>query len=293
MAAPNLFVNLVLLAACCLSAATGAADAQESATDILGAMYWTHRDTGVYRAARDGSEIKQLLAIKNPDGLAIDAKAQKLYFTVSHYPAANADKICRINLDGSGFEEFVTGLNFTGDLVLDPESAKLYLTSVGSGTIFEIDIASKSPRDLVTGLKGPDELALDLEHRHLYFTSSGDHKIERIGLDGTGRREVVGGLGTPFGLALDPGEQQLYFVEAQGNLRRVRLDGSQLTTLAQGLKQPDGLAIDTDNRKLYWTENGKICQANTDGTNVEDLIAGKTAQYGSLIVLPPKDDAEP
>lgn len=150
MAAPNLFVNLVLLAACRLSAATGVADAQESATDILGAMYWTHRDTGVYRAARDGSEIKQLLAIKNPDGLAVDRKAQKLYFTVSNYPAANADKICRMNLDGSGFEEFVTGLNFTGDLVLDPESAKLYLTSVGSGTIFEIDIDFTRPQMLTT-----------------------------------------------------------------------------------------------------------------------------------------------
>lgn len=142
-------------------AAAASARAQESATDLLGAIYWTHRGTGVYRAAPDGSEIKQLVDIENPDGLAIDTKGQKLYFTVSNYPAANADSIYRINLDGSGHEEVVGGLNFTGDMVLDPGPAKLYLTSVGGGTIFEIDIASKQRRDLVTGVNGPDELVLE------------------------------------------------------------------------------------------------------------------------------------
>lgn len=143
MAAPNVVVKLILLAAFYLFAATGAANAQESATDSLGAIYWTHRGTGVYRAARDGSEMKQLVEIKNPDGLAVDANAQKLYFTVSNHPAANADTIYRINLDGSGIEEIVGGLNFTGDMVLDPDSAKLYLTSVGSGIICS---GSKSPK---------------------------------------------------------------------------------------------------------------------------------------------------
>lgn len=265
------------------------AAAEESASDVFGVMYWTHRDEGVYRAARDGSEAKLLAAIKNADGIALDRKAQKLYFTVSGYPGPNADKLYRANLDGSGLEEFVAGLNFTGDLVLDEESQKLYLTGVGDGKIFEINIADKQQRDILTGLVGPDELALDPANRQLYFTSSGQHKIERIGLDGSGRREIVGGLGTPFGLALDVDQNELYFLEAQGKLRRVKLDGSNLTTLAEGLTQPDGLAFDPDNRKLYWTEKGKLCQANADGTQIESLISGKTGQYASLLILPPKE----
>ncbi|HWB13458.1 MAG TPA: hypothetical protein VG826_29810 [Pirellulales bacterium] len=56
-----------------------------------------------------------------------------------------------------------------------------------------------------------------------------------------------------------------------------------------GLSDVDGLAIDADNQKLYWTERGRISQANLDGSNIELLVTGKTAQYGSLVVLPPKD----
>ncbi len=37
--------------------AVQAAD-EESAAELLGLMYWTHRDEGVYRACRDGSEAK-------------------------------------------------------------------------------------------------------------------------------------------------------------------------------------------------------------------------------------------
>lgn len=262
---------------------------QESAGAAFGLMYWTNRDEGVYRGARDGSEIKLLVDTKNADGVAIDRKAEKLYFTVSNYPTLNADQIYRVNLDGSGLEEFVGGLNFTGDLAIDAEHGKLYLSSVGDGNIFEINIADKQRRDIVTGVNGPDELVLDVAEGCLYFTSSGGHNIERVSLDGSARRDVIAGLGTPFGLALDPDEKQLYFVEAQGNLRRVGLDGSKLSLLAQGLIEPDGLAIDLDNRKLYWTERGKLCQANLDGSDVEPLVVGKTSQYSSIIILPPEE----
>lgn len=150
--------HLALLLLSAITAVSPVA-ADESAAEVFGVMYWTHRDEGVYRAARDGSEAKLLAAIKNADGIALDHKTQKLYFTVSGYPGPNADKLYRGNLDGSGLEEFVAGL----------------------------------------------------------------------------------------------------------------------------------LAFDPDNRKLYWTEKGKLCQANADGTQIETLISGKTGQYASLLILPPKE----
>ena len=150
--------SLVLLLVIAIAAMRPAA-ADDSAAAVFGLMYWTHRDEGVYRAARDGSELKLLAAVKTADGIALDQKAQKLYFTVSGYPGPNADKLYRGNLDGSGLEEFVAGL----------------------------------------------------------------------------------------------------------------------------------LAFDPDNRKLYWTEKGKLCQANADGTQIETLISGKTGQYASLLILPPKE----
>lgn len=37
------------------------------------------------------------------------------------------------------------------------------------------------------------------------------------------------------------------------------------------------------------TETGKIGQANLDGSFIETLVLGKTAQYASLVVLPPRE----
>ncbi|HUY36858.1 MAG TPA: hypothetical protein VMV69_29330 [Pirellulales bacterium] len=93
-------VLLVLLSATCVSSSSAAAD--ESAADTLGLMYWTHRNEGVYRAARDGSEVKLIVPMKNVDGLAIDLENRKLYWT-------ETGTICQGNFDGSGIEVLVSG----------------------------------------------------------------------------------------------------------------------------------------------------------------------------------------
>jgi sugar lactone lactonase YvrE len=82
-------------------------------------------------------------------------------------------------------------------------------------------------------------------------------------------------------------EKAIYWTFPGGDLYRVRLEDGRHERLLQGLTNPDGLAIDFDNRKLYWAENGKISQANLDGTNVELLVKGKTTQYSSLEIFPP------
>jgi sugar lactone lactonase YvrE len=263
--------------------------AAESSADLFGLMYWTDRTEGIYRAARDGSEMQLLLPMPNTDGLTVDDKEGKIYFTLSNSQQANGDKVMRANLDGSNPQELAT-LNFTGDLVLDPaEGGKVYVSSLGDDKIVRLNRDGTGLEDFIIGLDSPDEMAFDPVKRQLYWANGGKQRIERANLDGKGRETVIDLKGAvAFGLALDPIKREIYWLVPQGTLSRAALDGSNEKALITGLTQPDGLAFDPDNRKLYWTENGKLSQANADGSQVELLVAGKTRQYGSVVILPPK-----
>ncbi len=58
-----------------------ASEADDECVELFGLMYWSHRDEGVYRACRDGSQVKLLVPMKNVDGLAVDEAGGKLYWT--------------------------------------------------------------------------------------------------------------------------------------------------------------------------------------------------------------------
>jgi sugar lactone lactonase YvrE len=281
----SLLVACVALAG--ILSTTTAASGQDPAADLLGTMYWSHRDEGVYRAARDGSDLKLLVPAKLADGLAIDQDGKTIYWMARD---AGSIKVQKARLDGTGVVDLVTGLSQTGDLLLDAEAGKLYVSLMNEGTIIQLGTDDSQRTDFVVGLKLPDELALDPKHRTLYCTCSGDGTIQQIKLDDPKPRTILTTQGCWFGMAIDTSADQLYCVQSsRGQIYRAGLDGSDAKQIMSGLTEVDGLAIDIDNQKLYWTERGKISQANLDGSNIELLVAGKTAQYGSIVVLPPKD----
>lgn len=152
---------------------------QESNADLLGTMYWTHRDEGIYRAARDGSEMKLLVPIKFADGLAIDIGRGKIFWAIG---AGGRDGIQCANLDGSAVQTLVHDLNHTGDLVLDTDGGKLYVSVMGDRKITVVNTDGKEAKDLLTGLQSPDELALDLDKHMLYWTCSASGNIQRASL---------------------------------------------------------------------------------------------------------------
>jgi sugar lactone lactonase YvrE len=258
------------------------------ASDLLGTMYWTYRDEGIYRAARDGSELELIAPAKFADGLAVDAARETIYWTIS---GDGPNKVQKCKLDGSDVQDVVTGLSATGDLLLDADAGKLYVTLMNEGKVIEINTDGTQQRDFVTGLGAPDELALDAKRRTMYITCSGNGTIQRVKLDDRLPQTIVMAQGGVFfGLAVDPTREQLYGIHAgRGMINRTSLDGSEAKQIVSGLTAPDGLALDADNNKLYWTERGKISQANLDGSNVETLVTDKVSQYGSIVVLPPKE----
>lgn len=263
-------------------------NADDSCAELVGLMYWTSFGDGVgdgvYRACRDGSEVKLLVSMKRVDGLAVDETGGKLYFTVTA-PRANGDSVHRANLDGSEVEELMKGLNYTGDLAIDAKAGKLYVSCMGDGKIIEARLDGSQPKDLLVGLGNPDEMTIDLVGGKIYWVRGG--MIQRADLDGANVRDVVPIQAMTMGLAVDSKDQRLYYVvTGAGSIRRVKLDGTGDEQIVDNHFNSDGLALDPYNRKLYWTEDSKICQADLDGALVETLVSGKTRKYGSIVILP-------
>lgn len=285
---------LAALLACSAAPAQAAdepARAEETAdecVELFGLMYWTHRDEGIYRACRDGSHVKLLLPMKNVDGLAVDEAGGMLYFTVSAYPELHGDKLMQARLDGAGVKELAQGLNFTGDLAFDAKQRKLYISSVGDGKIMQCNLDGSERKDWLTGLGSCDELALDAENRKLYWAGNG--KIQRASLDNVQIEDVAATNTRMMGLALELANKRLYYATLQdGTIRRIGLDGADDQAVVSGHPGVDGVAFDPYSRKLYWTEEGKICQANEDGSEIETLVSDKTHRFASIVILQPKE----
>jgi sugar lactone lactonase YvrE len=283
----RLFLVLVALLVVLVPAfATGA----DSAADTLGVMYWTDRTTGIYRAARDGSEVQLVVPRAVIDSIAIDREGERLYWTVITDRGLKLVELWQGKLDGSLATLIANDLNWIGDVAFDPVDKKVYVASLGDAKIMRINADGSERQDFLVGLPPPSRLYLDAENRKLYWTSNSLPRIDRVNLDGSGREAVLTDLpGVAFGFSIDPVDQKIYWTSPRGTLHRAKLDGTEREQLASGLNQPDGLTIDVDNRKLYWAERGKISQSNLDGSGIEVLANGKSDLYTSLEILPPKE----
>lgn len=280
-----------LLLVACFVATHGLASAQESAAETLGVMYWTDRTAGLYRAARDGSEIQLLVPRPFTNSIAVDREGGRLFWSTITNRARQQTQLWQGKLDASDAVLLADGLHWVGDVVFDPIDQKLYVSSIGDAKIIRMNANGSDRQDFVVGIPPPSRLCLDLENRKLYWATHAQPRIDRVNLDGLGREAVLTNLpGSAFGMSIDPVDTMIYWTSTSGTLQRAKLDGSQRQQIASGLAQPDGLAVDVENRKLYWVEKGKISQANLDGSGAEVLVSGKSELYSSLEILPPAEE---
>ncbi|MCH7839750.1 MAG: hypothetical protein IID38_05890 [Planctomycetes bacterium] len=95
---------------------------RDIAVDVAGGkMYWTsHLEGKVKRANLDGSGAEDIVVSQQlPAGIAVDADAQKVYWSYK------VGGIRRANLDGSGVEDFSSGIA-VGGLALDADNVVVY-----------------------------------------------------------------------------------------------------------------------------------------------------------------------
>ena len=95
-----------------------------------------------------GDDAGQVVVSDSAVGLAIDPLQQKLYWTAS-------DRIRRSNLDGSGIEDLVLGLDSPKGIVLDPLGNWMWWTERILGKIQRAHLNGSNVQDIVRGLDSP------------------------------------------------------------------------------------------------------------------------------------------
>lgn len=205
-----------------LEAPTGIAVQPPSGGGAVGNVYWTDVVTNdIRQSSVDGLPMKVLVrGLANPYGIAVDAAGGKMYWT--HTAAApGVGAIQRADLDGSGVEGLVSGLNGpTTAIALDVPGGKMYwgyvdpnIDGLFAGKIMRSDLDGGNAHEIIGGMVFPAGIALDLSAGKIYWTDMGrpgppgptyPGRIGQANLDGSDARVIVEGLDSPRGLALVP-----------------------------------------------------------------------------------------
>ena len=287
-----------------------------------GKMYWMTLGTDkIQRANLDGSNIEVLVAtgLDGTSGLTLDLAAGKMYWTDS-----GTDKIQRANLDGSNIEDLVTtGLVGPEELALDVASWKMYWADGSTGKIQRANLDGSNVEDLVTfeasTLYG---LALDLSSRDgpipAHATLSPDPSTLEIFNDGIWHSftvqagEAVVVVANPSGTT--PRVESTSFSTASNHcpprssdsqtrqdgeaiylsgcaagqatveLRRAA-DQTLLRTYTFSIEEAPVATTGPGTSKIYWANGKKIQRADSDGSNVKEVVAAGAPRELAVDVL--------
>ncbi|XP_014248480.1 low-density lipoprotein receptor-related protein 6 isoform X2 [Cimex lectularius] len=171
-------------------------------------IYWTDNEAQVIRRAKlNGTESSDQMDIvsselQSPDGVAVDWRAQNLYWTDS-----GTDRIQVLRLQTTFSKVLInSGLVEPRAIVVAPDE----------GLMFWSDWNEKNPKIERAGLDGsmrtllvhdhlgwPNGIALDHPAKKLYWCDAKTDKIEVINYDGTDRKEIImDNIPHVFGLSL-------------------------------------------------------------------------------------------
>jgi hypothetical protein len=221
-----------------------------SANAAVGRLFVLELNAGLIHTMNpDGSEKKTIVTnCKLPDGIAVDAKADHIYWTNMGVPNLNDGSIERADLDGTNRKLIVPqGVTHTPkQLHLDKENRKLYwgdregmrvmrcnLDGSQVETLVETGRGDKDSRDQTRWCVG---ITIDQKLRKIYWTQKGPDK---------------GGRGRIFRANVDlpKGEKPA--------------NRSDIEVLFDQLPEPIDLELDLANRVLYWTDRGDPPRGNT------------------------------
>ena len=266
---PSMNVTLLLL----LTAATARA----------GGIYWTNRAANLLeRSLYDGTAHATVLssAGTNVRGIALNLTNNLLY-----YADNGADKLHRLNLNGTGRVEILTTgpSSFPADVEIDLAAGHLYYCDQQKAHIRRINLdGSGTPVTLITDTTSqPYFLDLDPVNGKIYWgdfdgVSSNTGNVFRMNLDGTSRETVVTGNLETRGVGVDTAGGMLYWVNRNaGKIMRCPLSALPVNaagspavqTVYSNLDTPHGMTLDVKAGKIYWVDTASNGFPNTLGDN--------------------------
>jgi DNA-binding beta-propeller fold protein YncE len=225
-----------------------------------------------------------------PEGLALDAAGNKVYWTENAWSGA---RVMRAGASLAAATSLVAGGSSLHDIALDLTHGMMYWTSsnlVDGGQIHSAHLDGSVP--LVIASLGtsanPRGIAVNPAASKLYWTDFDQGGIFSSNLAGAGIATVASTTPGLWGLAISADGLQLYATDRTlGTIRRFAIATGVPTTLVSGLSNPAEIAIDAANSRMYWSEAGAVPQkakrANLDGTVIQNLNLPVLA-FGGLAV---------
>lgn len=262
--------------------------------EASGSMYWvTSYINGldrVYKCPIDGGGPADVVAVVTEvNGLGsdieLDLDAGKLYWCAWSGQSPNGGGIYRCNLDGSGQEPIVTGLDRPTRMVLDPEGDQVYWTDSGTWLIQRASTLglNLAVTTLIPNPISPEGLAIDLESGYAYWSEFNTGTIKRASLGGLGLDTVVlvddlDGASPPRDLAVDFVAEEMYWTDpVHAKIRKANLDGSGIVSLYGPASACVGIA-------LRLAPPPAACPADTTGDGAVDAadLAGLLGAWGTV-----------
>jgi hypothetical protein len=217
-------------------------------------------------------------------GIAIDTLNNKILVataTIEGWPYA-----LRFNLDGSGMEQILPGVELFG-IDVDDVHRKLYWAESRSGRIQRSNLDGSGVETAVIvpispGGPFPENPLVDPLNQKVYWTTrdAAGAGIHRSNLDGTEIETIFTAPAIDqFGIDIDPVEQKLYWTRSTsfsspGVIERSNLDGSQVETVLNCCfdDSPSMIQIDPIARKMYFWDGINLFRGNLDATELEFLF---------------------
>jgi hypothetical protein len=245
-------------------------------------IYWANFSGGTISSANiDGSGGGRLNTagqeVVEPEGMAIDSLAGRLYWTNFTGGPGGTGAIRYASLDGSGGGELNAGgaeVQEPNGVAIDPATRMIYWANnhggaSGEGSISYASLDGGGGGQLSTGaatLERPIRIAIDPAGSRIYWANdeAGSSSISWARLDGSGGGDLDLGGATPpagiTGLAVDSAAGRIYWVDLSlENVSYAGLGGGGGGDLALGgasFDDPFGLALDPAAGRIYWANYG-------------------------------------
>lgn len=170
-----------------------------------------------------------------------------VYYTDIVSQSGTAGVLRRVNADGSGMTNLVTGLKHPRGMALDVSGGKMYWIENGLSAIRRANLDGTGVETVLSTGDASGAVAIDPSGGKLYWTTAfgptlANPRICRANLNGSGQENIVtNGLVLPVGVALDTLHGKVYWTDLEGNyngtgsIKRSNLDGSNPETLRKSV----------------------------------------------------------
>ncbi|MDR2283675.1 MAG: DUF5050 domain-containing protein [Sphingobacterium sp.] len=222
---------------------------------------------------------------KEGHGMAYDAVNEKIYYC--DFQNSGSGKVWRMNADGSGVEELLSGLGAPYGVAINLADNKMYIADGTNVSRANLD-GSGYEKEFIKVVGGSMRaIGFNSKTGFIYYYDVNEENLHVAKADGIGGSILIAGA-YGYGMYVDEINEKIYYDDRNvGGLMRADLNGSGIVKIAtfSGNRGGSGITVDHSANKIYWAEtnNGIIKKANLDGTEIETVLSGVNNPRGMFV----------